>query len=149
MDIEERRRIDRERKKEARKNNTPYAQRQREKKRSEKAKKRRKELRQRPEQKEKERLYIKEYRQRDEPKKKEKARTAARHALVTGKLKRPDNCELCGGKDIPLRDGRSSLRMDHHKGYEKENHLNVIFVCVVCDGKQLRRNYDSPVKPLP
>lgn len=141
MDIEKRRKSDRERKVLHRANNTDYAKRQRESKRTEKAKERRRELRQRPEQKEKERLYAAEYRKRPEVKKKNKARNSANYALRIGKLKRPECCDMCGEKDTQLRDGRTSLRMDHYLGYEEENWLNVKFVCVKCDGKQLRRKY--------
>jgi hypothetical protein len=142
MNKEERKKYDRERKQEQRKLNTPYAQRVRESKRSERVKARRQELRQRPEQKEKERLYIKEYRKRPEVIAKNKARYAANAAIQKGIIKRPDNCELCGNKDKPLRDGRSGLRADHYLGYDKENWLKVKFICVDCDGKQLRKKYD-------
>lgn len=144
MDKKElRRKKDRENKQEHRKLNTPYAQRVRESKRSEKAKKRRNELRQRPEQKEKERIYAIEYRKRPEVKLKNKARYTLNTALSKGILKRPSTCEVCGIKDIPLRDGRSGLRADHYLGYEIKNHLKVKFICVSCDGKQLRKDYGN------
>jgi hypothetical protein len=129
-------------KKDQRKLNTAYAQRQREAKRSSKVKAKRRIARQDPAKKEKERLYQIEYRKRPEVIKKNKARNAANQALINGILKRPENCELCGAKDIPLRGGRTGLRMDHYLGYEKVNWLKVKFICVACDGKQLRGNYD-------
>jgi hypothetical protein len=137
----DRKKKDRENKREQRRLNTPYAQRVRESKRSESAKARRKELRQRPEQKEKERLYAIEYRKRPHVKAKNNARYAVNQAIAKGKIKRPENCENCGAEDNPLRDGRSGLRADHYLGYEKENHLKVRFICVSCDGKQLRKDY--------
>ncbi len=138
----DRRKYDRERKKEERRKNTPYAERQREEKRSEKAKARRRGLRQRPEQKAKEAAYAREYRKRPEVKIKERARMAANAALRAGSLIRPKNCQSCDCQDTPLRDGRTGLRMDHHEGYSRENWLNVRFICINCDGKQLRKNYN-------
>lgn len=139
--LEKHRKTDRERKQLERKLNTPYAQRVRISKRSEKSKAKRREMRQRPEQKEKERIYAKEYRKRPYVLAKSHARHAVKAALANGILKRPDNCELCGEKDIPLRDGRSGLRADHYMDYDKENYLTVRFICVKCDGKQLRKDY--------
>ena len=139
----DRKEYDRERKKEQRRKNTPYAERQRKQKRSEAAKARRRELRQRPEQKAKEAAYAREYRKRPNTRAKAKAREQAKQALVNGSLTRPHECEICGKQDDPLRDGRSGLRMDHHLGYDKENWLNVQFICVECDGKQMRKNYES------
>jgi hypothetical protein len=140
--IELRRKKDRERKQQERRQNTDYAKRVRESKRSEKSKARRNELRQRPEQKEKERLYALEYRKRPEAKAKNHARYSVNMALAKGILVRPLNCEICGKPDIKLRDGRSSLRADHYLGYEPENYLNVKFICIECDGKQLRKEYN-------
>ena len=139
--MKDRNQYDRERKQEQRRLNTPYAQRVREAKRSEEAKAKRKELRHRPESKEKERLYAIEYRKRPEVRAKNKAREAVKIALANGMLKRPTDCEICNSKDVPLKDGRSGLRADHYKGYEKECHLIVRFICTSCDGKQLRREY--------
>ena len=36
----------------------------------------------------------------------------------------------------PFKNGRCPLRADHYKGYDKP--LVVKFICVDCDGKQLR-----------
>ena len=71
-----------------------------------------------------------------------KAREKAKAALIKGIIRRPSNCELCNSIDTPLRDGRSGLRMDHYKGYGEENWINVKFICLECDGKQLRKDYD-------
>ncbi len=104
---------------------TPYAQRVREAKRSKKVLSGRREKRGTEEEREKAKLYAREYRKRPEARMKERARYAARSALVSGKIKRPDNCELCNMPDKPLKDGRSGLRMDHYLGYSEENWLNV------------------------
>ena len=134
----DRKKYDRERKKEQRRLNTPYAQRVREQKRSEPAKLRRQELRQTPENKEIEKLYAREYRKRPGVIRKNKARHKAKWALINGVIKRPSTCEVCGNIDTPLRDGRSSLRMDHYLGYDEGHELDVKFICVKCDGIQLR-----------
>lgn len=134
-----RKQYDREWKQKARAENSTYAQKARESKNSEKSKARRKELRERPESKEKEKLYAREYRKRPEVKLKNQARHKAKWALLQGLLKRPGYCELCGCLDSGLSDGRTGLRMDHHKGYAPENWLEVQFICVKCDGKQLRK----------
>lgn len=132
----------REWKKEQRRLNTPYAQRQRESKRSDSAKTRRKELSISDESKEKKRLYAIEYRKRPDVIAKTKARAAVKYAIFNGSLVRPSNCEICNKEDVKLRDGRSGLRADHHLGYDEENYLNVKFICVGCDSKQLRKDYD-------
>lgn len=126
-------------KKEQRENNSEYAQNQRKAKNSEEIKERRRELRQRESSKEKEKLYQREYRKRPEVKAKNKARHAVKYALINGSLKRPNNCEMCNELDKPLKGGRSGLRADHYLGYEKENYLKVKFICLKCDGKQLRK----------
>ena len=126
-------------KKEQRECDSEYAQRVRDSKNSDETKKRRKELRQRKESKEKEMLYQREYRQRPEVKAKNKARHAVKAALINGILKRPKKCQICNNVDKPLKDGRTGLRADHYLGYEKDNYLNVKFICVKCDGKQLRK----------
>lgn len=67
------------------------------------------------------------------------ARRAVHFAIKSGRLVRPDCCELCGvdpGRD-PL--GRSLLRADHHAGYSREHRLTVRFVCPACDGAQIRQ----------
>ncbi len=140
MDKEQRRKYDREWKQRARKNNTEYSKRVIESKRSDHAKMLRAKNRSLPENKEKERLYAKVYRQRHDVKLKNNARSAVRYAIANGKLSRPSCCEKCGLEDKKLKDGRSGLRADHHKGYERENWLNILFICVSCDGKQLRKH---------
>ena len=120
--------------------NTPYAKRQRDSKRLEATKKKRREARSTPEQREKARLYAVRYRKNPKNRIKAKAREAAKLAMLSGVIIRPESCQICGCLDVKQRDGRSGLRMDHHKGYEIENYLNVIFICLSCDGKQLRKH---------
>lgn len=134
----DRKKYDRERKQKQRALNTPYAQRVRESKNSERVKVRRRELRSQPDHREKEKIYQREYRKRPEVKEKNKARHAVKVALINGIITRPSNCELCGDPDKKLKDGRSALRADHYLGYSKEHYLSVKFICVVCDGKQMR-----------
>lgn len=139
----DRKEYDKEYKKKQRRLNTPYAQRSRAHKWEESVKERSRELSQNPARKEVKKLYAREYRKRPEAQTKIRARAAVGRALKSGKLVRPKCCEICGAKDVPLRDGRSGLRSDHYLGYDKENYLNVQFICIKCDGKQLRKKYDS------
>lgn len=94
---------------------------------------------QRPEQKQRMAAYMREFNRRPDQVEKIKARRAANRALKSGRLVRPKRCEICGVIPAPLLDGRSGLRMDHHKGHDRANWLNVQFICVSCDGKQLRK----------
>lgn len=68
---------------------------------------------------------------------KDMARRRANYALVSGRLTRPERCELCNEIPKPMPDGRSGFRMDHYKGYDEENWLNVQFICIACDFKQI------------
>ncbi len=65
------------------------------------------------------------------------ARGMANHALRQGKLIRPERCELCNEIPKPMKNGQSGLRMDHYKGYDRENWTTVRFVCIPCDSKQI------------
>ena len=117
MDIEAARKWDRERKRKSRELGDDYSKKQKEAKRK----------------------YILKYRKTKQGTVKDLARRAAYNALKSGALVRPTRCQKCGGLGKVLLDGRSGLRMDHHKGYAKENWTNVIFICVMCDGEQLRK----------
>jgi len=68
------------------------------------------------------------------------ARGMANYALTKGKLTRPERCELCNQIPIPLKNGQSGLRMDHYMGYGEENWLNVQFICIPCDTKQIKED---------
>jgi len=140
MTVEERRKHDRENKQLQRKLNSPYAQRVRESKRSERVKAHRRELRSSPEHREKEAAYIREYRKRPEQIIKNKARSRARFGLINGIIVRPDCCDVCKQPDKKLRNGKSGLRMDHYMGYDDEHAMIVRFICVTCDGKQMRKH---------
>ncbi len=65
------------------------------------------------------------------------ARRRANYALVMGKLIRPERCELCNDIPVPMKDGRSGLRMDHYMGYDSKYWTTVRFVCIPCDSKQI------------
>lgn len=69
------------------------------------------------------------------------ARGMANYALRQGKLTRPERCELCNHIPKPLKNGQSGLRMDHYKGYDRENWTTVKFICIPCDSKQIKENY--------
>lgn len=55
--------------------------------------------------------------------KKYKAHTALLNAVRDGKIDRPTKCEVCGTECVPH---------GHHWSYEKENWLDVCWVCVNC-----------------
>lgn len=92
--------------------------------------------------KDKDKIHREKYRKQNQLK--EKARMAILTAVTRGKIIRPKECEKCGEtpeyfKDKRAKDGkRYPLRADHYKGYEKENWLEVKWICKDCDGKQLR-----------
>ena len=73
-----------------------------------------------------------------------KARRMLGIAVRAGIVNRPEACEKCGEVPKPLRDRRAKtgyrhpLRADHHKGYRAKNWLNVLWICIDCDGRQLR-----------
>jgi hypothetical protein len=71
------------------------------------------------------------------------ARRAAHYAIRTGRLVRPDRCELCDQAPGVDRLGRTLLRADHHLGYAREHWLDVRFVCPTCDGLQIRAANDA------
>ena len=86
--------------------------------------------------KEKEAEYAKTYRSKPENILKEKARYIVREAIKKGEIKVPEKCEECNKKPKQFKDKRRTLRADHYAGYNKP--LVVRFICVECDGKQLR-----------
>lgn len=63
-------------------------------------------------------------RRKSEPEKKQ-ANEAVRRAIRKGVLVRPESCTECG---------QSHMRIEahHHKGYAKEDRLNVVFLCTSC-----------------
>lgn len=52
------------------------------------------------------------------------ARIAVREAVRKGVLVRPEICSRCGKPCIP--------HGHHHKGYEKKNWIEVIWLCLAC-----------------
>ena len=84
------------------------------------------------------------YRQRTENKDRVRARSVSWNLLRRKKIFRPENCEICGRLPPRLKDGRSGLRADHYKGYERKNWAVVRFICKDCDGKQLRAKGGIP-----
>ena len=63
-------------------------------------------------------------RRKTEPEKK-RAHEAVRRAIRRGLLVRPDSCSQCGNNQM-------RIEAHHHKGYAKENRLEVIFLCTSC-----------------
>jgi len=84
----------------------------------------------------KEAEYSKTYRSKPENILKEKARAMVRQAIKKEEILVPENCEECNKKPKQFKDKRRTLRADHYAGYDKP--LIVRFICVECDGKQLR-----------
>jgi hypothetical protein len=82
------------------------------------------------------RQYAKTYRSKKRNLLKEKARALVKIAIERGEIKVPKICELCKKKPKPFRTNRRPLRADHYQGHDKP--YIVRFICVDCDGKQLR-----------
>jgi hypothetical protein len=80
--------------------------------------------------------YAETYRLKEENKEKEKARGIICGAIKKGKIIVPKICEICRKKPKPFKTNRRPLRADHYMGYDHP--LIVRFICVDCDGKQLR-----------
>ena len=53
-----------------------------------------------------------------------RARYAVSDAVKSGKIQRPDKCQSCGVSCRP--------EAHHHKGYEKEFRLDVLWLCGPC-----------------
>ena len=71
-------------------------------------------------------IYADRMRKRREanPEKKQ-AHEAVRRAIRKGVLVRPDSCSQCGNNQM-------RIEAHHHKGYAKENRLDVVFLCTSC-----------------
>jgi hypothetical protein len=52
------------------------------------------------------------------------AHRAVHRAIKSGRLVRPQSCELCGRTQ--------ALHAHHHNGYDREHYLDVIFACREC-----------------
>jgi hypothetical protein len=70
--------------------------------------------------------YVQEngHRRRKYDPEKSPARIAVYRAIKRGSLIRPNSCERCGVKGQP--------EAHHHKGYDKKNRLDVIWLCSRC-----------------
>jgi|JI7StandDraft_1071085.scaffolds.fasta_scaffold265956_2 hypothetical protein len=64
------------------------------------------------------------YRPRKYDPDKNPARVAVFRAVKSGKLVRPETCSSCGKSCKP--------QAHHHKGYDKENRLDVVWLCSGC-----------------
>ena len=82
------------------------------------------------------RQYAATYRTKEENLKKERARVLLGQAVRQGFIKVPNRCEMCNKIPKPFKTKRRPLRADHYMGYDLP--LVVKFICVGCDGKQLR-----------
>jgi len=67
---------------------------------------------------------------------KEQARAKVAMAIKKGLITVPLHCEECNQIPREFKDNRRPLRADHFLGYEHS--LSVRFICVDCDGLQLR-----------
>lgn len=83
-------------------------------------------------------LHARKYRSNPLNVLKEKARAVVHAHLLNGRIIRPERCDECNKIPKKFKGNRSPLRADHYKGYEKENWLKIKWICVDCDGEQLR-----------
>jgi hypothetical protein len=74
------------------------------------------------------RAYNREYR-RKYPER-HRAGSAVADALKSGKIQRQETCAMCGA---------APTEAHHHRGYEKEHYLDVIWLCRRCHRAQARR----------
>lgn len=61
------------------------------------------------------------------------ARAHVRYYVQTGRIKVPENCEGCNKSGI-------KLQAHHHRGYEGDAKLDVIFLCKKCHTKEHTKN---------
>ena len=61
------------------------------------------------------------------------ARQAVHRAIRNGTLTKPEACETCGAKTY--------LQGHHHKGYSRENWLNVRWLCFSCHKREDMKKY--------
>jgi len=85
--------------------------------------------------------YLKEFKARFPEK--EAARRKLRYEVKMGRIKVGTNCHDCGkaGGKVGVKIRVRELVADHYLGYEKQNWLNVQWICRVCDAarEQVRR----------
>jgi hypothetical protein len=69
-----------------------------------------------------------------------RSRDAAKQALKSGRLRRPDRCQACGRPPSP------TLRIEmHHPDYSRP--LDVVFLCSLCHGQAHQRFVDELPDP--
>jgi hypothetical protein len=64
------------------------------------------------------------------------AKNAVNNALINGKIKKGNKCQKCNASS-------TNLEAHHHKGYDKKNHLNVMWVCKTCHGAIRSKSKDN------
>lgn len=57
---------------------------------------------------------------------------AVKKAIQRGIMVRPETCERCGRSPGLNRRGRSLLEAHHFRGYDRDHHLDVQFLCPPC-----------------
>lgn len=67
---------------------------------------------------------------------KKSAHEAVRRAIKKGVLTRPTSCTHCGNSKM-------RIEAHHHRGYAKENQLDVVFLCTSC-----HRSSEDPIIPV-
>lgn len=73
-------------------------------------------------------------------------------AVARGQLTRPDHCEACGKFGPKNSRGQATIHGHHHKGYDAEHVLDVVWLCAPChrlahperEGWHQKRNMPSP-----
>lgn len=65
---------------------------------------------------------------RNKERRQKTAHRAVSRALANGKLVRPTTCSRCGCECLPF--------AHHVNGYDKENELNIIWLCPACHGEE-------------
>lgn len=121
-------------KRQARANQTEYADDTRTRKRSPAYRSKTNDARAKPANREAQRKIRQRYSANPQNRTKEIARTAVNKAIHAGHLTRPESCDLCSRVPGRGRDGRSLIRADHYMGYAPEHHLTIQWVCTTCDG---------------
>lgn len=74
------------------------------------------------------------------------ARMKVRHALIAGKLTKPETCQKCGQPDAKTGGARrSSIHAHHHAGYDRP--LDVEWICITCHGREHRKTVTTSPAP--
>lgn len=78
----------------------------------------------------------------------QRACRAVKEAIKREEIKPPRNCQRCGGPPTPHRRNRRGLVANHYRGYERENWLDIEWICVPCH-KRGRGAYADGRRPEP